>query len=224
MTSRLAEYILLLGKKLCDSDIGRILGMSRHVVRKVHYDALLHEYGALDYGDLRLLAVDEIAIRKGHKYATVIVDIETGRVLSMEEDRTAESLLSFYRKLSPQQRDGIQAVAMDQWQPYIKATKQALPNAEIVADYFHLVKQYNTEVIDKVRAGTAKSLEILVDKPNIIKGSRFLLYKRKDKLTGSEMTQLEHIFGTNRELYLAYTIKDMLHAVFNSETTEEATQ
>jgi len=97
MTSRLAEFILAPGRKMSDSDISRLLGLSWDVVRKVHYDALLHEYGDMDYGSPRLLAVDEIAICKGHKYATVIVDIESGRVVSIEEDRTTESLMSFYQ-------------------------------------------------------------------------------------------------------------------------------
>lgn len=222
MTSRLAEYILTLGRKMSDSELADFLGLSWDVVHKAHYDALLHKYDKMDYGNPRLLGVDEIAVRKGHKYATVIVDIETGRVLSIEEDRTTESLLSFYRKLTTQQRDGIQAVVMDQWKPYMNATKEMLPNAEIVTDYFHMVKKYNTEVIDKVRVGTAKAIEILVDKRNIIKGSRFLLYKRKDRLTNSETAQLEHILGTNQPLYIAYTLKDMLHAIFDSDTVNEA--
>jgi transposase len=222
MTSRLAEYILGLGKKMSDADIARVLGLSWKVVHKVHYEALLDKYDDMDYGNPRLLAVDEIAVRKGHKYATVIVDIEKGRVLSIEEDRTTESLMSFYRKLSQKQREGIEAVAMDEWDAYISATEQMLPNAEIVTDYFHMVKKYNKEVIDKVRTGTAKSIGILVDKRDIIKGSRFLLYKRKDKLTNSETTQLEHILGTNQPLYIAYTLKDMLHAIFGSETINEA--
>ena len=222
ITNRLAQYIQALGRVMCDSAVARLLGMSRHVVRKVHYEALLHEYGDMDYGDLHLLAVDEIAVRRGHKYATVIVDIETGRVLSLEENRKTESLISFYSKLSQKQRDGIEAVVMDQWKPFIKATEQMLPNADIVTDYFHFVKQYNREVMDRVRASTAKSLELLVDKRNIIKGSRFLLYKRKDKLTDTETAQLEHIFDTNRALYIAYTLKDMLHAMFSAETTDQA--
>jgi transposase len=222
ITSRLAEYILGLGKKMSDADIARVLGLSWKVVHKVHYEALSDKYDDMDYGNPRLLAVDEIAVRKGHKYATVIVDIENGRVLSIEKDRTTESLMNFYNKLSPKQREDIEAVAMDEWSPYINATEQMLPNAEIVTDYFHIVKKYNAEVIDKVRAMTAKSIEILVDKSQIIKSKRFLLYKRKDKLNDTETAQLEHIFGTNQGLYIAYTLKDMLHAIFNSETVSEA--
>jgi len=222
ITSRLAEYILGLGKKMSDADIARSLGLSWKVVHKAHYEALLDKYGNMDYGAPRLLAVDELSVRKGQEYATVIIDIEKGRVLSLEADRTTESLMSFYRKLSPQQREGIEAVAMDDWDAYINATKQMLPNAEIVTDYFHMVKKYNEKVIDKVRAGTAKSLEMLPSKPQIIKSKRFLLYKRKDRLTDAEMTQLEHIFGTNEALYKAYTLKDMLHAIFNAETADEA--
>lgn len=220
MTNRLADYIVQLGRVMSDSDIARILGITRYTVRRIHFDALKHKYNDLNYDNLRYIGIDEIAIHKGHKYATVIVDIEAGRVLSVEEDRTTESLKRFYNRLTPEQRESIVAVAMDGWKAYIKATEEMLPNAEIVTDYFHMAKRYNAEVIDKVRITTYNESEGL-DK-QMIKGTKFILYKNDENLDDNQRLHLEKILGTNRGLYIAYTLKEMLHSIFKTESTTEA--
>lgn len=220
MTNRLAEYIVGLGRKMSDADTARFLALSWDVVHRIHYEALFHKYKDMDYGTPRLLGVDEIARKRGHNYATVIADIENGRVLSLEKDRTVDSLKNFYKKLTIEQRENIEAVAMDGWKPYIRATKEMLPDAEIVMDYFHLVKRYHAEVIDKIRIMTYNELKGLEKK--IIKGTRFILYKNREKLDDHERTKLDEILGANRALYIAYTLKELIHSMFHTDLIDEA--
>jgi transposase len=222
MTNRLAIYIVELGRKMSDADIARLLNMRWHAVHKVHYEALEHKYRDMDYGTPRLLGVDEIATRKGHNYATVIVDLENGRVLSLEEGRTKNSLRQFYEKLTPKQREGIEAVVTDAWEGFISATKAMLPNAAIVTDYFHLVRKFNSEVIDTIRIQTYKSLCFIDKDRKIIKRSKYILFKRRDRLTQRQEAKLSEILETNQALFTAYTLKDMLHAMFLAKTEEEA--
>jgi transposase len=101
---------------------------------------------------VKYIGVDEKAFRRGHSYLTVVCDIEQSTVEYVTEDRTIESLGSYFASLSPAQRDGIEAVAMDMWEPYVQATKQALPLAEqkIVFDRFHIMRQMN-DALDRVR-------------------------------------------------------------------------
>lgn len=73
---------------------------------------------------MRILAVDEISLRKGHRYLTVVLNYETGRVLYVGKDRKAKTLKRFFNRLSAGQRKAIEAVAMDMWDPYIKAVKK----------------------------------------------------------------------------------------------------
>ena len=73
---------------------------------------------------LRILAVDEIAIRKGHRYLTVVPDYLGGRILFLGKDRKAKTLKRFFNTLSVGQRKAIEAVAMDMWDPFIKAVKK----------------------------------------------------------------------------------------------------
>jgi transposase len=98
------------------------------------------------------VGVDEKAFRKGHSYMTVVCDLERSTVEHVAEDRTTESLMSYYATLTPPQREGIEAVAMDMWEPYVQATLASLPLAaeKIVFDRFHIMKQMN-HAVDRVR-------------------------------------------------------------------------
>ena len=83
-----------------------------------------HQYGQPDLDGLRILAVDEIAVRRGHQYLTVVLDYLTGRVVFVGKDRKADTLIDFFEQMSPKQREKIEAVAMDMWDPFIKAVKK----------------------------------------------------------------------------------------------------
>jgi transposase len=220
MTNRMADAVLMLCRLMSNKDVGRYFGLSWYVIHRLHYGILEDKYANMDYGSPQFLGVDEIATKRGHTYATVIVDLDKGRVLSIEEGRETESLKAFYEKLSPQQREGIKAVAMDGWKPFINATTEMLPNAKIVTDFFHMAKKYNTEVIDQVRADAYKSVENVASVRNVIKGGRFILFKSKDKLDKYETAKLDTILATNTHLNEAYVLKDLVHSMFKSDSVE----
>jgi transposase len=98
------------------------------------------------------LSVDETAYRKGHDYVTVVTDQEQGVVLHVAENRETGSLGEFYGLLSEDQKSGIESVCMDMWPAYIRATRDALADADnrIAFDRFH-VAQYLGKAVDQVR-------------------------------------------------------------------------
>ena len=100
----------------------------------------------------RKLSVDETAYRKGHDYVTVVTDQEQGVVLHVAENRETSSLGEFYGLLSEAQKSGIESVCMDMWPAYIRATRDALADADnrIAFDRFH-VAQYLGKAVDQVR-------------------------------------------------------------------------
>src|SRR5215831_13714939 len=108
---------------------------------------------------VKRLGVDEKAFRKGHRYLTLVNDLDRSRVLYVAEDRKQSSLDGFWPTLSQEQRDGIEAVAMDMWDPYIASTKAHLSNADskIVFDKFHIAKHLS-EAVDQVRRQENKEL------------------------------------------------------------------
>lgn len=92
-------------------------------------DKLLLEdrYGQPDDARHRILVIDEISIRKGHHYLTVVLNYETGHVLYVGKDRKAKTLTHFFNRLTAWQRKPIEAVAVDIWDPHIKAVKNCRP-------------------------------------------------------------------------------------------------
>ena len=98
------------------------------------------------------IGVDEKAFRKGHRYHTIVCDLGRSTVEFVAEDRRTDSLAAYYAQLTDAQREGLQAVAMDMWEPYIGATRDGLPNGErkIVFDRFHIMREM-TKAVDTVR-------------------------------------------------------------------------
>jgi transposase len=124
VTRRLARYIYHLCRVMTVIDVARHLNLGWKTVKDIDKYYLEREYGQPDLNGLRILAVDEISIRKGHRYLTVVLDYLTGRVVFVGKDRKADTLKRFFNQLTDEQRDGIEAVAMDMWDPFIKAVKK----------------------------------------------------------------------------------------------------
>lgn len=105
------------------------------------------------------LGVDEKAIAKGHKYFTLVCDLDRGTVEYVAEDRKVESLAGFYEKLTAKQLARIEAVAMDMWEPFVAATKAHVVGAEgkIVFDRFHIMQHMN-KAVDEVRKREHRAL------------------------------------------------------------------
>lgn len=98
------------------------------------------------------LGVDEKAFRKGHRYHTIVCDLERSTGDCVAEDRCTDSLAASYRTRTDAQRAGLTAVAMDLWEPYIIATREGLPagDQQIVVDRFHILRDM-TAAVDIVR-------------------------------------------------------------------------
>ena len=107
----------------------------------------------------RYIGVDEKAFRRGHNYVTLVCDLQEGTVEWVAEDRKVESLQSYYEQLRPKQREEIEAVVMDMWPAYIKATRDGLSEGQekVVFDRFHVMKELNMAV-DMVRKQENRAL------------------------------------------------------------------
>jgi len=124
VTRRLATYIHHLCKVMTVTEVAQHLQLDWKTVKEIDKQYLEAHYGQPNYDGLRILAVDEISLRKGHKYVTIVLDYETGRVIHVAKDRKAKTLNRFFNRLSAKQKKSIEAVVMDMWDPYIKAVKK----------------------------------------------------------------------------------------------------
>jgi transposase len=164
--------------------------------------------------DLRVLLIDEKAVRKRHGYVTLVMNGQNGELLHMAEGKKKESLQSFFDKLSDEQKKGIVAVGMDRAGAYYEVVKEQLPQADIVFDKFHLIANYN-EVIDKVRrAEWHKASE--QDK-GVIKGQRYNLFRNPENRSKPQTRSLYRLLAINESIMRVYVLKDALRELWTYE-------
>ena len=212
VTTRLARYIYQLCSFMTVSEVARHLGIDWKTVKNIDKFYLERDYGQPDYKDLRILAVDEISIRKGQNYLTVVLDFLTGRVVFVGKKRKAKTLKRFFNKLTGKQRRGIEAVAMDMWDPFIRAVTDKLPRAKIVFDLFHIVANFN-QVIDKVRNSEYRKAS--KDDKTVYKGAKYLLLKnRKNIRRQSHRQQLKELLALNQVINTVMILKEKLKHIW----------
>ena len=149
VTKRLAQYILFLCSVMTITEVAQHLHLDWKTVKAIHKEYLKTKFSHKMDENPRLLAVDEVAVKKRHHYLTIVLNWETGQVIFVGKERKCETLKTFFDSLSQEQKDSIQAVTIDTWDPYIKAIRTYCPKAVIVFDQFHLVKAFG-KVIDRV--------------------------------------------------------------------------
>lgn len=209
LTTRLARYVHELCKLLPVQQVADHLGLDWKTVKNIDKELLERQYGETDYEGVHIIAVDEIALKKGHSYMTVVLDYETGRVVWVGQGREAKTLKAFFDGMTKEQKEAIGAVAMDMWDPYIKAVRQSLPEkVMIVFDLFHVIAAFN-KVIDKVRNEEYRQAND--EDKEVIKGSKYLLLKNKANVDRKEARQhLKRLLALNETLSKVMILKDLL--------------
>lgn len=212
VTTRLARYIYQLCELMTVSEVAQHLDIDWKTVKNIDKFYLERDYGQPDLKGLRILAIDEISIRKGHNYLTIVLDFLTGRVVFVGKNRKAKTLKRFFNQLSSGQRKRIEAVAMDMWDPFIKAVKDKLPHAKIVFDLFHVVANFN-RVIDKVRNSEYRKAS--KDDKAVFKGAKYLLLKnRKNVRRPSHRQHLKELLKLNQVINTVMILKDKLKHIW----------
>jgi transposase len=153
------------------------------------------------------LGVDEKAMAKRHRYLTVVADLEQSRVLYLADDRKQASLDGFWPTLTPAQRDGITAVAMDMWAPYVQSTRAHLPGADskIVFDKFHVVKHLH-DAVDQVRRGEHRALQRAGD--DRLTGSKYLWLRRPEALSETQRAAFRALQREDLKVGRAWALKE----------------
>lgn len=218
MTKRLADKIAALAQLLPIKHVAEWFGVSWDTVKQIDRRALAARLGPFEVGPVRVLAIDEFALHRGHRYATTVVDPDTKRVLWVGAGRTSADLAPFFALLGPAGCQAIEAVVMDMALPYVAAVRAHCPRAAIVYDLFHVVARYGREVIDRVRVDETnrwrraeRGQPSVVAARRVIKGTRWLLLRNWTNLaTPADRVRLTELLRVNRPLYIAYVLKDDL--------------
>lgn len=162
---------------------------------------------------LENLSIDEKSFKKGHKYVTVLSEPRSGCVLDVEEDRTKQACKNLLDKtLTPTQQKSVRTVSVDMWKAFINTVKEAMPQADIVHDRFHLVKYLN-DALDKVRRREVKAHDLL-------RNSKYALLKNPENLTEKQRIKFEQIKAANHEVAKAWQVRENFKSLFSSNTRE----
>ncbi len=200
-------------------DISHNLGMSWNTVKDIEKTYLKRHFSRPDLTGVRYIAIDEFAVSKGHEYMTVIMDLDSKRVLYVGKGRSQESLQKFWKRVK-KKNVPIQAVAMDMWPAYISSVMNNCPGADIVFDHFHIVKMLNKK-LDEIRRDLYRD-EKEYNKRDVLKGTRWLLLKNSDNLTDRAKERLEDALEVNKPLASAYYLKEELKLLWTQVSLDKA--
>lgn len=219
VTRRLAESVARLCAVTSILQAARWFGLAWKTVKRIDFRHLERTLGPIDLTGVTVIAMDEFAIQKGHRYATVVVEPERKRVLWVGRGRSRAEVRPFFELLGPEGCHALRAVAMDMNTAYDLEVKQHCPNAEVVYDLFHVVAKYGREVIDRVRVDEANRLRD--DKParRVVKTSRWLLLRNRENVPLEQGVKLDELLAANGALLTVYLLKDDLKRLWRYRHT-----
>jgi transposase len=194
-------------------DVAQHLQVTWDTIKDIQARSLQRRFGKPKLHKLKQIAIDEIAIGKGHRYVTVVLNLLSGAVVFVGDGKGADALTPFWRRLR-HARAKIVAVATDMSAAYIRAVRDNLPRAVHVFDHFHVIKLFN----DKLSAFRRQLyLELSSDQDRkLLKGIRWLLLKNPENLDPqrNEEQRLEDALQLNAPLAIAYYLKEDLRQIW----------
>jgi len=155
---------------------------------------------------LKYLGMDEKSFRRGQSYVTLLTDLEESRVLDVVEERTVEAAGQLWDTLSPEQKQGVEAVAVDMWAPFIQTIQTQVPEADIVHDKFH-VSKYLGEAVDKVRRQEHK--ELLAQGDETLKGTRQLWLYNPQNFSPEQAEEFSALKDLQLKVARAWAAKEL---------------
>ena len=221
LTRRMEAWVDALLKLLPISHISRLTGLHWHTIKALDKRRLEASVGTFEPGNVRRLVMDEFALHKGHRYATVIMDADRTRVLWVGEGNSRKAIRPFFELLGDHCQQ-IEAVAMDMNTAFDLEVRQQCPKAEVVFDLFHVVALYGRKVIDRIRVDQANALKVDKAARQVIKRSRWLLLRNKENLKAEQAVRLDELLAVNQSLATVYVLKETLKDVWYAPSAWEA--
>jgi transposase len=210
------RYALDLTRSMTVQDVARHLGVSWDTIKDIQKRFLQRRFAKPKLKRLRRIAIDEISVGRGHRYLTIVLDLDSGAVVFVGDGKGTDSLEPFWKRLRAA-HSRIEAVATDMAMPYIAAVQKHLPKAVHVFDHFHVIKLFN-EKLSEFRRQLYHALTVQRHQ-QILKGTRWLLLKNPEHLNPdrNERERLEEALRLNKPLATAYYLKEDLRQIWLQE-------
>lgn len=200
-------------KSASQAAVAQHLGLSWDEVHAIQDRAVKRGLRRRQAEVVKHIGIDEKSFTRGHRYFTLVNDLDRSRVLYVSESRTEKSLDGFWAGLSEEQKSSIEAVAMDMWDPYINSTRKNLPGADsrIVFDKFHIAKHLS-EAVDQVRRKEQKELKAAGD--DRLTGTRYDWLRHPAKMEPKDRKEFKVLRESNLRTARAWALKEAMMAFF----------
>jgi len=228
-TKAFAAYLLLeiIGSTL--SDVARKHNVSYDLLRGMLNRAVSAEVDWREFKDLRVIGLDEIALKKGHRDFVTIVSARSEQghphLLAVLSGREKETLGAFLKSIPEQLRATVQQACTDMYEGFVNAVKEVLPQAKVVVDRFHVAKTYRAAV-DQLRKTELRELKRLLKPEEYVafKGAMWALRRHDDDLTKEDRALLELLFECSPQLKKAYALREKLTDIFETRQSKQSAQ
>jgi transposase len=205
------EYRLFLARwarRLSWSEVASLFHSSWHTVYRAVKYVVLWGLVHRDESGVEAIGIDEIQYRRGHKYLTLVYQIDSGcrRLLWIGRDRTEETLQSFFDCLGDTILPGLKYVCSDMWKGYLKVIRERAGDAVHVLDRYHIMARLN-KAIDEVRADEARRMKD-DGYELVLKHSRWCLLKRPVNLTVKQVVKLNDLLKYNLASVRAWLLRE----------------
>ena len=221
ITQRVRLWVEALAKLMPIAHVVQLTGLHWHTIKAIDHARLEGLHGEFDAAGATRLVMDEFALHKGHRYATVVLDAERMRVLWVGEGNSREAIRPFFEALGPAGCQKIEAVAMDMNTAMDLEVRQHCSNAEVVYDLFHVIARFGREVVDRVRVDQANTLRADPKARQVIKRSRWFLLRNRDNLAADQVVKLDELLAANQPLATTYLLKTELSELWYAPSVRE---
>ncbi len=213
-TRSFERYALELSRRMTIKDVAEHLQVSWDTIKDIQARNLQRRFGKPKLHKLKQIAIDEIAVAKGQRYLTVVLNLLSGAVVFVGDGKGVEALKPFWKRLR-RARAKVQAVATDMSSAYIRAVRDHLPQAVHVFDHFHVIKLFN-EKLSALRRDLYHQASSQQER-QVLKGTRWLLLKNPENLDEGrdELHRLAEALRLNEPLAVAYFLKEDLRQIWS---------
>jgi len=220
-TRAFERYALELSQHMTIKDVAQHLQVSWDTIKDIQAKSLQRRFGKPKLKNLKQIAIDEIAVGKGHHYLTVVLNLLSGAVVFVGDGKGTDALEPFWKRLR-NARARVRAVATDMSKAYIRAVREHLPKAIHVFDHFHVVKLFNDK-LSAFRRELYNQASSEADR-RILKGTRWLLLKNPENLDDErdERRRLDDALALNAPLAVAYYLKEDLRQIWHQTDKQTA--
>ena len=215
-TKRFGVYVGRKCRAMTVKDVAKELKLDWHTVKALDKEYMEKQLQRFPVASPGVIGIDEIALRKGHRYRIVVSDLGRGRPIWYGgEDRSEESMDGFYQWLGGKKTKKIRLAVMDMWKAFEKSTRKNVPLAAILFDKFHVMRHLG-EALDKVRK--MEYVRLSGKDRSYIKGQKYTLLSSKENLSLDGRKALRKLLKANKRLHTAYLLKESFGQLWSYQT------